>query len=112
MKNVLVPIVTTFHSGYTLRQWMQIPEIILNKKESLLVSQKNTDIDKHTLLSSIKSRLGSISIYWKYLANYRAFQNQNKENLLKSSGGIVFYDYMKALISAKRRTTAVGKNLA
>jgi len=104
-----VPIVTTFHSGYTLRQWMQIPEIILNKKESLLVSQKNTDNDKHTLLSSIKSRLESISIYWKYLANYRAFQNQNKEKLLKSSAGIVFSDYMKALISAKSKNNCSGE---
>ena len=100
-----IPIVTTFHSGYTLRQWMRIPEIILNKKESLLVQTKNKDDNKKytslLLLSSLKSRLDSINIYWKYLANYGAFQIQNKKKLYKSNRGIVFSDYMKDIISTR-----------
>jgi glycosyltransferase involved in cell wall biosynthesis len=46
--------------------------------------------------------LDNINTYWKYLINYEAFQNQNKEKLLKSNAGIVFSDYMKAIIGAKR----------
>jgi glycosyltransferase involved in cell wall biosynthesis len=94
-----IPIVTTFHSGYTLRQWMRIPEIILNKKESLSVQVKDTKT--HTLLSNIKNRLDCISTYWKYLANYGTFQNQNRNKMLKSNVGIVFSDYMKDIINAK-----------
>ena len=94
-----IPIVTTFHSGYTFRQWMRIPEIIINKKETLLVSEKNADNKIYTLLSSLKGRLDTISIFCKYLTNYGAFQNQNKEKPLKSNAGIVFSDYMKKIIS-------------
>jgi glycosyltransferase involved in cell wall biosynthesis len=97
-----IPIVTTFHSGYTFRQWMRIPEIIINKKESLLVTGKNVDNKKHVLLSNLKNRLENINIYWKYLTDYRAFQHQNKEKLLKSNAGIVFSEYMRVLISGKR----------
>jgi glycosyltransferase involved in cell wall biosynthesis len=99
-----IPIVTTFHSGYTIRQWMRIPEIILNKKESLLVQTKNKRNKKYTSLllsSSLKGRLDSINIYWKYLANYWTFQLQNRKKLYKSNRGIVFSDYMKDIISTK-----------
>jgi glycosyltransferase involved in cell wall biosynthesis len=96
-----VPIVTTFHSEYTFRQWMRIPEIIISKKETPLVSEKNADNKKYKLLSSLKGRLDTISTYWKYLTNYRAFQNQNKEKLLKSNAGVLFSDYMRKIISAE-----------
>ena len=33
--NCKIPIVTTFHSEYIFRQWMRIPQIKINKKESL-----------------------------------------------------------------------------
>jgi glycosyltransferase involved in cell wall biosynthesis len=96
-----VPIVTTFHSGYTFRQWMRIPEIKINKKESMVVSGKNVDDKKHRFLSRMRDKLDNINIYWKYLSNYEAFQNQNKEILLRSDKGIVFSDYMKSIISDK-----------
>jgi glycosyltransferase involved in cell wall biosynthesis len=81
---------------------MRIPEIILNKKESLLVQTKNKHNKKYTsLLSNLKSRLDSVNIYWKYLANYGAFQIQNKTKLYKSNRGIVFSDYMKDIISTR-----------
>jgi glycosyltransferase involved in cell wall biosynthesis len=101
-----IPIVTTFHSGYTFRQWMRIPEIIINKKESLLVPEKNVDNKKRKLLSSLKNRLHNVNIYWKYLINYRAFQNQNKEKLLKCSAGIVFSNYMRALTKSSNKKSS------
>jgi glycosyltransferase involved in cell wall biosynthesis len=99
--NCRVPIVTTFHSEYNLRQWMRIPQIKINKKkDSLSISKRNVKDKK--LLSSLKEAMDNISIYWKYLINYEAFQNQNKVKLLKSNCGIVFSNYMKSMIGAKR----------
>ena len=97
-----IPIVTTFHSEYNFRQWMRIPQIKINKKESLSNSEKSTSDKKSKLLSSLKDKLDNINTYWKFLINYEAFQNQNKEKLLKSNAGIVFSDYMKAIIDTKR----------
>ena len=100
----MVPIVTTFHSEYNFRQWMRIPQIKINKKESLSVSERDTDDKKYKMLSSLKDVLDNVNIYWKYLINYKAFQNQNKEKLLKSNSGIVFSNYMKLIICAKKST--------
>jgi glycosyltransferase involved in cell wall biosynthesis len=96
------PIVTTFHSEYEFRQWMRIPQIKINKRESLSISEKSTDDEKYRLLSSLKNRLVNINIYWKYLINYKAFRNQNKEKLLKSDAGIVFSDYVKTIIGTSK----------
>jgi glycosyltransferase involved in cell wall biosynthesis len=105
-----IPIVTTFHSEYNFRQWMRIPQIKINKKESLSISEKSTDDKKCKLLSSLKDSLDNIDTYWKYIINYEAFQNQNKEKLLKSNAGIVFSDYMKAIIGAKRSNKRHSSN--
>lgn len=98
----MIPIVTTFHSEYIFRQWMRIPQIKINKKESLSIPEKSADDKKYKLLLSLRDRLDNINIYWKYLINFEAFQNQNKEKLLESNAGIVFSDYMKTIIGAKR----------
>ena len=82
---------------------MRIPQIKINKKEKAYrISEKNIDNKKLKLLSSLKDRLDNIITYWEYLINYEAFQNQNKDKLLKSNTGIVFSDYMKAIIGRKR----------
>ena len=81
---------------------MRIPQIKINKKESLSISEKNLDNKKCKLLYSLKDSLDDINTYWKFLINYKAFQNQNKEKLLKSNTGIVFSDYMKTLIDTKK----------
>lgn len=72
-----VPLVTTFHSTYTLRQWMA--QVVLVKKEG---------------------RIGRLGIparmavkAWKNIMNYRAFERINKEKLHKSDVGILFSDY-------------------
>jgi glycosyltransferase involved in cell wall biosynthesis len=97
-----IPIVTTFHSEYNFRQWMRIPQIKINKKESLSNSEKSTYNKKCKLLSSLKDSLDNINTYWKFLINYEAFQNQNKEKLHRSRAGIVFSDYMKTIIGTKK----------
>jgi glycosyltransferase involved in cell wall biosynthesis len=73
-----IPIVTTFHTGYSLGQWISQASLI--KKSG---------------------RIGKLGIparglvrFWKYFLNYRAFTNLNKEKLRMSAAGIVFSHYM------------------
>jgi glycosyltransferase involved in cell wall biosynthesis len=77
-----VPIVTTFHSAYTLREWMGQAMIV--KREGRI------------------GRLGiparaTIKI-WKHLVNYKAFHDINKEKLKLSYAGISFSKYMAGKI--------------
>jgi glycosyltransferase involved in cell wall biosynthesis len=92
-----VPIVTTFHSDYTFRQWMKIPEMKKKKKEEASA----TNDERHILPIRLKDTSYNIAVYWKYLINYEAFQNQNKEKVRKSNTGVVFSDYMKTIIGAQ-----------
>jgi glycosyltransferase involved in cell wall biosynthesis len=72
------PIATTFHSGYyTLIQWMSQASLI--KKGGRL---GRLGIPLRLLIRS-----------WKYLLNYKAFKNLNKEKLRMSRAGIVFSHY-------------------
>jgi len=73
-----IPIVTTFHTGYSLGQWISQASLI--KKSG---------------------RIGKLGIparglvrFWKYFLNYQAFTNLNKEKLRMSAAGIVFSHYM------------------
>src|SRR5215210_6872664 len=77
-----VPIVTTFHSAYTLREWMGQAMIV-----------------KHD------GRIGKLGIplraavtTWKRLVNYEAFHDINKEKLKLSNAGICFSKYMSRRI--------------
>lgn len=108
-----VPIVTTFHSDYTFRQWMRIPEMkTKNRKESVMISGKKTDNKKYSpILSSLKNTLYNFNIYWKYLINFEAFQDQNKEKLFRSDTGIVFSDYMKTIIGTKSSSNSGSKKV-
>ena len=73
-----VPIVTTFHSAYTLREWMG---------QAMIVKRDG--------------RIGKLGIpmraairTWKSLVCYDAFHNINKEKLKLSGAGICFSRYM------------------
>ena len=73
-----VPIVTTFHSAYTLREWMG---------QAMIVKRDG--------------RIGKLGIpvraairTWKSLVSYEAFHNTNKEKLKLSGAGICFSRYM------------------
>jgi len=77
-----IPIVTTFHTAYNLKQWM---------------SQANL-IKKSGKTKQLGIPLRFLIRFWKYSLNYNAFQNLNKEKLAMSKAGIVFSHYMHNLI--------------
>jgi glycosyltransferase involved in cell wall biosynthesis len=75
-----VPIITTFHSAYTLSEWMGQAMIV-----------------KHD------GRIGKLGIplraairTWKSLVNYQAFHDINKEKLKLSNAGICLSKYMSS----------------
>lgn len=77
-----IPIVTTFHSAYPFKQWL-----------NLITSFK--DSSKRNMLSKFSN---NIIRCWKMLLNYHSFHNLNKEKLAKSKAGIVFSNYMSKMI--------------
>jgi glycosyltransferase involved in cell wall biosynthesis len=76
------PIVTTFHSAYPFKQWL-----------NLITSIKD---------STKRNRFGKVSKdairYWKMFLNYYSFHNLNREKLEWSKAGIVFSNYMSKMI--------------
>jgi glycosyltransferase involved in cell wall biosynthesis len=77
-----IPIITTFHTGYTLRQWLSHASVV-----------KKTG---KTGALGIPAR-ASIRL-WKYFLNYRAFNNLNRGKLAFSKAGITFSNYMSKMI--------------
>jgi glycosyltransferase involved in cell wall biosynthesis len=77
-----IPIITTFHSAYTLKEWMKTA--VLTKKFG------------RTGRLGIPARLAIRA--WKRFLNYRSFHNINKEKLALSRAGIVFSRYMYELM--------------
>ena len=73
-----IPIVTTFHTAFDLKQWMNI------------VATKNTN-EKW----KVKAYAQKLLKYWVHLLNYKSFNNLNTEKIEKSKRGIVFSQYMK-----------------
>jgi glycosyltransferase involved in cell wall biosynthesis len=77
-----VPIVTTFHSAYTFKEWMA---------QGMIVKREG--------------RIGKLGIplraairAWKCLLSYKAFHDITKEKLRLSYAGICFSNYMAARI--------------
>ncbi|HYY39626.1 MAG TPA: glycosyltransferase, partial [Nitrososphaera sp.] len=73
-----VPIVTTFHSGYTFREWIG---------QAMIVKRQG-----RTGRLGIPARAAVRT--WKYFLNYKAFHDINKEKLKLSHAGISFSRYM------------------
>jgi glycosyltransferase involved in cell wall biosynthesis len=73
-----VPIVTTFHSAYTLREWMG----------QAMIVKRGGRIGKFGIPMRAAIRT------WKSLVSYEAFHNINKEKLKLSSMGVCFSKYM------------------
>ncbi len=71
-----VPIVTTFHTAYKFKTWMQ--SIIINGKDPL--------------------HLRYFYEYWKHLINYSSFKRTTSHAMSKSSAGIVLSNYMTNLV--------------
>ena len=87
-----VPIVTTFHSAYTFKQWMNI----------ISPFDLKSNIN-NTLKNQVKHFSKYILNYWKFIINYKSFHDLNNEKLVKSKKGIVFSNYMKNRIINKKR---------
>jgi glycosyltransferase involved in cell wall biosynthesis len=81
-----VPIITTFHSAYTLREWMG---------QAMVVKRQG-----RTGRVGIPARAAIKA--WKHLVNYKAFHNINKEKLKLSYAGISFSKYMADRIGGGR----------
>lgn len=77
-----LPIVTTFHSGYTYRQWMNLV-VPLNKS------------GKDSRLRVYARMLGA---YWKHLLNYKSFHLLNTKKLGSKRYGVVFSKYLSRRI--------------
>ena len=77
-----VPIVTTFHSAYTLREWMG---------QAMIVKREG-----RTGRLGVPARAAIKT--WKHLVNYKAFHDINKEKLRLSYAGISFSKYMAGRI--------------
>lgn len=69
-----VPIITTFHSAYPFRQWMNLPIPIYERPQD------------HYLIKRVKRMFS----YWTRLINYRSFHSLNRQKLAQSAAGIVF----------------------
>ena len=74
-----VPIVTTFHTSFNFKQWM-----------NMVVPIKNSN--KFGRIGNLGNKLLR---YWTHFLNYKSFNDLNKQKLLKSVEGIVFSQYMK-----------------
>lgn len=77
-----LPIVTTFHSGYTYRQWM-----------NLVVPLNKTGKDSKT---RVYARM--LGEFWKHLLNYNSFHLLNTRKLGPNRYGIVFSKYLSERI--------------
>jgi glycosyltransferase involved in cell wall biosynthesis len=77
-----IPIVTTFHTGYTLRQWLSQSSVV----------KKTGKTGRFGIPARASIRL------WKYFLNYRAFNDINKGKLALSKAGITFSNYMSKMI--------------
>lgn len=86
-----IPIVTTFHSAYTFKQWMSMVEPIKTTTDGLI--------------HQLKSKKELLFQYWKFLINYKSFHNLNNDKLSKSKCGIVFSEYLQNLVNEKNHNT-------
>ena len=86
-----IPIVTTFHSVYNLRQWMDQTSIV--KKSG------------KTGAFGVPAR--ALVRLWKHFINYRAFVNLNKHKLQQSKAAIAFSHNMFTLLGAGKRNETI-----
>jgi len=82
-----VPIVTTFHSAYTFRQWINLASIAESTKR-------------------VRKYASFISKSWKRLVNYRSVHNLNKTKWAKSNANIVFSRYLGSVIDANNDSSS------
>ncbi len=82
-----VPIITTFHSAYNFKQWINLATATTRSKYKI-------------------NRYASYAVnLWKRVLNYRSFNRLNKEKLAMSNASIVFSQYLSDLICGDTRGT-------
>lgn len=77
-----IPIVTTFHSSYDFKQWLNLIKCKSGKSKTSIF-----DTDLKLLYQK-----------WLHIINYYTFYNLNIKIMKKSSSGIVFSRYLSTLI--------------
>lgn len=77
-----VPIVTTFHSAYSFKEWM-----------NLVVPLKRAG-----WTGKVGVLVGMLKAYWEHLLNYKSFHKLNKDKLGRSQAGIVFSNHLSKMI--------------
>ena len=77
-----IPIITTFHSGYTFKEWMY----------QAMSIKKSGRIGKLGIPTRIIVKM------WNNFINYRSFMGLNREKLKHSHAGICFSYYMSKLL--------------
>lgn len=82
-----VPIVTTFHSAYTFKQWMNLSATWITERTS-----------------SMKRLVQLMISFWEHILNYHSFHDLNREKLLLSKGSIVFSNYLSRLIGGGKKS--------
>jgi glycosyltransferase involved in cell wall biosynthesis len=81
-KKCPIPIITTYHTAFTLKQWLGQAELIKKSGRT-----KQFGVPPRFLIRLLK-----------YSLIYKAFQKQNREKLALSREGIVFSEYTSKLI--------------
>lgn len=76
-----IPVVSTFHSAYTFKQWMNLTVPLVNKR-----------------FGKLGTYIGMIYDYWTHLINYKSFHLLSRRKVGPSRVGIVFSKYMADLI--------------
>lgn len=76
-----IPIVTTFHSAYTFRQWMKLVVPLHSNR-----------------LGRAETFLRMVYDYWTHLLNYKSFGLLNRRKIGPKRAGIVFSKYLVRLI--------------
>jgi glycosyltransferase involved in cell wall biosynthesis len=84
-KSCNVPILTTFHSAYPFKQWMNLPIPIYERQND----------------SYIVKKVKRIFSFWARLTNYHSFHKLNKQKLQQSAAGIAFSHYISRTLGKK-----------
>ena len=77
-----VPIVTTFHSAYSFKEWMKLV----------------VPLECAGRTGKVGVLAGMVKAYWEHFLNYRSFHNLNKDKLRRSQAGIVFSRHLLNMI--------------
>lgn len=88
-----VPIITTFHSAYPLKQWI-----------SLSPSQPFMNANLSDIPTEASRRLLK---YWNRIFTYRLFNKANREKMFRSAASIAFSEYMANILSTGTHKVSV-----